>query len=113
MSRLYADVSVWSADLSCLGAEIQRVDAFVDGFHFDVCDAHFVPGLLFFPDLIAALRPLTGRPFHVHLMVENPLDLIDGFIQAGADRITVHCDIGSRAIAAIQKIVEFWDPCRV
>jgi pentose-5-phosphate-3-epimerase len=32
-----------------------------------------VPGLLFFPDLVASLRPLTKKAFHVHLMVDNPL----------------------------------------
>jgi ribulose-phosphate 3-epimerase len=55
-----------------------------------VADGRFVPSLLFFPDLVAALRPLTKRPFHVHLMVTNPTDLIDDFVDAGADIITIH-----------------------
>ena len=102
---LLADVSLWSADLANLAAEMKRVEPFVDSFHFDVSDAHFAPSLLFFPDLIRALRPLTKRPFHIHLMVERPTDLIEAFVASGADVITVHAEIGeSEAAAAIQFI---------
>jgi ribulose-phosphate 3-epimerase len=73
-------------------------------FHFDVSDAHFAPGLLFFPDLVAALRPLTRTPFHVHLMVEHPLTLIDDFIQAGADMVTVDYANGAAVPEAIRRI---------
>jgi ribulose-phosphate 3-epimerase len=102
--RLLVDASLWSADLSCLRDAIRKVDDFVDLYHFDVSDAHFVPGLLFFPDLVAALRPLTRRYFHVHLMVEFPLGLVDDFAQAGADLITVHVDTGQPAAEAVEQI---------
>src|SRR5580658_9210181 len=89
-TRLLTDVSLWSADLANLAAAIERVEPFADSYHFDVCDAHFAPTLLFFPDLLRALRPLTARPFHVHLMVERPTALIEDFVASGADLITVH-----------------------
>jgi ribulose-phosphate 3-epimerase len=104
--RLMIDASVWSADLARLADDFRRVEGFVDLYHFDVSDAHFVPGLLFFPDLVASLRPLTPRPFHVHLMAEDPLALIDDFAHAGADLITVHCDLGPAAAPAIRRIRE-------
>jgi ribulose-phosphate 3-epimerase len=97
-SRLLADVSLWSADLANLAAEVRRLDPFADSFHLDVCDAHFAPGLLFFPDLVHALRPLTGRPFHVHLMAERPTSLIADFAAAGADLITVHAEAGESEV---------------
>lgn len=104
-TRLIADVSLWSADLANLAAGIERLDAFADSFHLDVSDAHFVPGLLFFPDLIRALRPLTKRPFHVHLMVERPTSLIGEFVASGADVITVHAEVGdAEAGLAIEMI---------
>jgi ribulose-phosphate 3-epimerase len=103
-NRLLAEASLWSADFARLGEEINRVDPHVDLFHIDVSDAHFVPGLLFFPDLVAALRPLTKRPFHVHLMTENPLPLIDDFADAGANLITVHCENSTRVPAALERI---------
>jgi ribulose-phosphate 3-epimerase len=102
--RLIADISLWSADFTCFREEIVRTDPYVDLYHIDVSDAHFVPGLLFFPDLVASLRPLTQKAFHVHLMVENPLGLIEEFAAAGANLITVHSELGSLALAALQKI---------
>jgi ribulose-phosphate 3-epimerase len=104
-TRLLADVSLWSADLANLAAAIERLEPFADSFHFDVSDAHFSPSLLFFPDLVRALRPLTARPFHIHLMVERPTVLIEDFVAGGADAITVHAEVGeSEAAAAIQAI---------
>ena len=105
-TRLLADVSLWSADLANLAAGIERVEVFADSFHLDVSDAHFAPSLLFFPDLIRALRPLTNRPFHIHLMAERPTALIDDLVASGADVITVHAEVGeSEASAAIQAIL--------
>lgn len=102
--RLLVEASLWSADLTRLGEEVRRIDPFVDLYHLDVSDAHFVPGLLFFPDLIAALRPLTRRKFHVHLMVEEPLNLLEDLSSAGADLITVHVENGRAADRAIERI---------
>ncbi len=102
--RLLVEASLWSADFTRLGEEIRRVDTHVDLYHIDVSDAHFVPGLLLFPDLVAALRPLTKKPFHVHLMTQNPLSLIDDFADAGADIITVHGENGTRVPAALDRI---------
>ena len=105
-TRLLADVSLWSADLANLAAEIDRVEPFADSFHLDVCDAHFAPSLLFFPDLVRALRPLTKRPLHIHLMVERPTTLIEDFVASGADAITAHAEIGGpEAAAALQAIL--------
>lgn len=94
---LWLDVSLWSADLANLEAEIARVDRFADAYHLDVCDGHFAPVLLFFPDLVARLRPLTSKPFHVHLMATRPMDLLPAFLEAGADEVTVPLELGKRA----------------
>jgi ribulose-phosphate 3-epimerase len=106
-NRLLADVSLWSADLANLQAEIARVSALADSFHLDVADAHFVRGLLFFPDLVRALRPHTNKPFHIHLMAEDPAELIPEFAGAGADLITIHAELGeTKAGAAIEMIFQ-------
>ena len=49
---LRCSTSLWSADLSNLAAEIRRVDEFTERYHLDVADGHYVPTLLFFPDLV-------------------------------------------------------------
>jgi len=87
---LKCSTSLWSADLTRLAAEIKRVEPFSDRFHLDVADGHYVPNLLFFPDLVKALRPLTRLPLEVHLMTTEPQRWIDPFVAAGAD-IIIFC----------------------
>ena len=101
-SRLLVEVSLWSADFTHFEDEIRRVDTFADMYHIDVSDGHFVPGFLFFADLVKALRPLTERPFHVHLMTTNPLNHISDFVSAGANMITLHAENGPMAPAALE-----------
>jgi ribulose-phosphate 3-epimerase len=83
---LKCSTSLWSADLANLASEIRRVEPYSERFHLDVADGHYVKNLLFFPDQIKALRAHTQLPFEVHLMVTNPLDWIEPFAEAGADR---------------------------
>lgn len=104
LSRPLVDVSLWSADLTRLGSEIARVAPLADLFHLDVADGHFTPQLLFFPDLVAALRPGTEVPFHVHLMVDEPIRSAASFAEAGADLITVHVETGEQVRPALRAI---------
>src|SRR5260221_11800487 len=76
--------SLWSADLTNLAAEIQRVEPYSERFHLDVADGHYVKTLLFFPDLVKAMRKFTRRPFEVHLMTTDPLTWVESFVEAGA-----------------------------
>jgi len=92
MPPLILDVSLWSADLVNLAAEIQRISGYADSFHIDVADGHFAPNLLFFPDLISAIRKSTPKPLHVHLMVSHPGSMAGRFIEAGADLISIHVE---------------------
>ena len=82
---LKCSTSLWSADLANLAAEVRRVEPYSERFHLDVADGHYVPTLLFFPDLVRALRPHTARPFEVHLMTTDPLAWVEPFLDAGAD----------------------------
>jgi ribulose-phosphate 3-epimerase len=102
--RLLVEASLWSADFTHFADEMGRMEPYADLYHIDVCDGHFVPGLFFFPDLVAALRPLSAKPFHVHLMATNPLDLLPAFLEAGAGLITVHAENGPLAPAALQAV---------
>ena len=87
---LKCSTSLWSADLGNLAAEMKRVEAFTERWHLDVADGHYVKNLLFFPDLVAQLRPHSAKSFEVHLMVTDPLGWIDPFVEAGAD-IFIFC----------------------
>jgi ribulose-phosphate 3-epimerase len=96
--------SLWSADLSNLAADIKRVEPYSERFHLDVADGHYVPSLLFFPDLVKALRPHTTRPFEVHLMVANPLAWLEPFAEAGADSLIVQYDAVQDVAEAVRAI---------
>ncbi len=85
--------SILSADFACLKDEIKKLSqAGADWIHLDVMDGHFVPNLTFGPMVVKSIRPYTNLPFDVHLMVENPLEMIPWFAKAGADIITVHAE---------------------
>ena len=68
----------------------ERGDA--DIIHLDVMDGKFVPNVTFFAETIKKLRHLTSLPFDAHLMIENPLQHIDEYIDARCDIITVHAE---------------------
>jgi ribulose-phosphate 3-epimerase len=83
--------SILSADFSRLGDEIREVEAGgADWIHVDVMDGHFVPNITIGPLIVEAIRPHTELPLDVHLMIEEPDRYIPGFVQAGADWISVH-----------------------
>jgi ribulose-phosphate 3-epimerase len=101
---LKCSTSLWSADLANLAAEIKRVDPYSERFHLDVADGHYVPSLLFFPDLVKALRRHTSKPFEVHLMTTDPSAWVEPFIDAGADGVIFCLDSLSDPAAAIQQV---------
>lgn len=60
--------------------------------HLDVMDGHFVPNITIGPPVIKSLRKVTGLPFDVHLMIEEPDRYIKDFAEAGANIISVHVE---------------------
>ncbi|WP_448378421.1 ribulose-phosphate 3-epimerase [Fervidobacterium sp.] len=85
--------SILAANLACLSEEVKRVEEMIDEIHLDVMDGHFVPNLTFGFPMIEALRTFTNLPIDAHLMVTNPTELIKGFVERGATRITVHQEV--------------------
>ncbi|MFA5356578.1 MAG: ribulose-phosphate 3-epimerase [Candidatus Omnitrophota bacterium] len=85
--------SILSADFSCLGREIRRVErAGADMLHIDVMDGHFVPNITIGPVVVKYIRRVTKMPLDVHLMIDNPGDFLEPFIRAGSDMITMHIE---------------------
>jgi len=97
--------SILSADFSRLGEQVEMLDeGGADYIHIDIMDGHFVPNLTFGPLVVKSIRNRTQLPFDVHLMMTNPMDYIDEFVDAGADIITVHAEVLPHLHRAIQHI---------
>lgn len=58
--------------------------------HFDVMDGKFVEKKTFDYKLVDYVKNITSLLLDVHLMVKNPEKVIDKYLQAGADILTVH-----------------------
>ncbi len=99
--------SILSADFSRLGEEVQAAcDGGADYVHIDVMDGHFVPNITIGPLVVSALKKATDLPLDVHLMIENPDNFLEAFIDAGADIVTVHAETGyhlQRTLASIRR----------
>jgi len=90
--------SILSADFSCLGTEINKVqEAGADMLHVDVMDGHFVPNITIGPAVVKNIRKVTNLPLDVHLMIENPQKYLREFTDAGSDMITLHTETISNA----------------
>ncbi len=86
--------SILSADFARLGEGIALLEEIgADMIHIDVMDGHFVPNLTIGPPVVRALRGLTDLPFDVHLMMTNPMEHVDAFIDAGATSISIHAEV--------------------
>ena len=97
--------SILSADFARLGEEVRAIDeAGADWIHVDVMDGHFVPNISFGPAVMKAIRPVTTKPFDVHLMIEPVDPYLDAFAEAGADCISVHVEAGPHVHRSIQRI---------
>jgi ribulose-phosphate 3-epimerase len=98
-------VGVISADVMHLADDLRRLEqAGVRLFHFDVMDGRFCPTMTMGPWLVAAVE--TTMLKDVHLMVEDPVEVIGGYVEAGAGLITVHVEAGRHVHRALEEIGE-------
>ena len=98
--------SLLAADLLNLERDLERMTKNgIDQLHFDVMDAHFVPNLSFGPSFCRAIhRRFPALKLDVHLMMDNPEQYLDEFLEAGAASITVHREVLYDPDAMMRKI---------
>ncbi len=85
--------SILSADFMNLERDIRMLEqGGTDFIHVDVMDGHFVPNLTMGVPVVKQLKKITQVPLDVHLMISNPLEQLDWYLDAGADLLSVHME---------------------
>ena len=102
--------SILAGNFGCLADEAKRAeDAGADTLHLDIMDGHFVSNLSMGPQAVAAINRSTDLFLDVHLMIYNPYDMIERFVEAGADNITFHFE----ATEDIQETLHYIRKCNI
>lgn len=85
--------SILSANFMDMERDIRMLEAAgADVIHVDVMDGHFVPNLTIGVPFVKQLRAITQLPIDVHLMISNPLEQIDWYLDAKPDYVSVHIE---------------------
>jgi ribulose-phosphate 3-epimerase len=85
--------SILSANFVKLEEEIKKIETdHVAYIHVDVMDGQFVPNITIGAPVVKSIKKIAKKPIDVHLMIEKPEYLVDSFIEAGSDVVTIHLE---------------------
>lgn len=98
-------VGILGADLLHLAYDLDRLEqAGVGLLHVDVMDGVFCPQMTVGPAYVAALA--QRFPVDVHLMVVEPLEKVDAYVDAGAGIITFHLESTHHPHRVLQRLAD-------
>lgn len=97
--------SLMCANYDSLKDEVVKLDlAGTDIFHIDIMDGMFVPNFGMGIQDVQAVRKNTNKMIDSHLMISNPGDYIDLFVNIGVDLIYIHPETDMHPVRTLEKI---------
>ena len=87
--------SIMCADPLAIGASLQTLNPYADGYHIDIMDGHFVPNIVGSGALISAIAHATVHPLWIHYMTQEPLVWLTRFPLPKASIVSFHIEIAS------------------
>ena len=99
--------SLLAANHAHIGRDLKAAEeAGIRRFHIDVTDGHYTEELTFGVHLVKDIRKETESVLDIHLAVFNMPAILDTFLEAGPDQITIQyecCELPRRLLGKIQK----------
>lgn len=97
--------SLLAADFARLSEALHTIKAAgASMLHLDVMDGHFVEDITVGQPVVRSLRKMTDLVLDLHLLIERPERYIADFVEAGADRISVHVEATTRLHQVLEQI---------
>lgn len=82
--------SILLADFAYLQEEVDSIEDYADWIQVDVMDGHFVSNLSFGAPVVKCIK--TKLPLDIQLMVDNPEDRVQEFLDLKVHNITFHAE---------------------
>lgn len=97
--------SILSGDFANMGETVKKVNEWgADYVHVDVMDGSFVKNLTFGMPMVKAIKKYSSIPLDVHLMIVNPENYVEEFVECGADIVSFHPNATEKVSETIDKI---------